>query len=55
VWEEVELLKDHTSLFADSFNIFDIPGQFDSIHDDLAALVFFQAVDRSDESRFSRA
>ena len=55
VGEEVEVLEDHADFHADFFDILEIVGQLDAVHDDLAPLVLLQAVDAADQGGFSGA
>src|SRR3712207_9176981 len=48
----------YTTLFrslADGIDVLQIVGQYDSVHDDLAALVFLQPVDAADQGRLARS
>ncbi len=47
--KQVELLENHTDLRADDLDIFEILGKFCSINNDGALLVFFKAVNASNQ------
>ena len=55
VRKKVELLEDHAGLHADGLDVAHVVGQRDAVHNDLPALVFFEAVDRADKGGFARA
>ena len=47
--KQVELLEHHPDLALNGVNIAQVVGQFDAIHDDVAPLMFLQAIDGADE------
>ena len=49
VREEVEVLKNHAHFFSDLFDILQVIGQFDAIHNNPPTLMFLQAVDAADQ------
>ncbi len=53
--EEIELLEDHTGFHANQLDVVGIIVEFDAIHNDGAALVFFEPVDGANEGGFARA
>ena len=53
--EEVEVLEHHADLAPDGIDILQVIGQFGTIDDDMALLVFFQSVDAADHRRLARA
>jgi hypothetical protein len=54
VRKQVEVLKHHADLAPDGPDILQIVRHLDAIHDDLPALVLFQAIDAADHGRFAR-
>src|SRR3954454_5105177 len=54
VGKQVEVLKHHANLASDGLDILQIVRHLDAIHDDLPALVLFQAIDAADHGRFAR-
>ena len=53
--EQVKLLEHHARFRANLLNIADIPCQRDVIHNNIARLVFLQAVDTANERRLPGA
>ena len=51
--KEVKVLKHHPHFRTDFFNVLDIFGQIDAIHNDTAPLMFFKPIDAADKGRFS--
>src|SRR3990172_11443022 len=54
VWKQVELLEYHAGLHAHPLDVAHVVRQFDSIHQNLPALMLLEAVERADKSRLSR-
>jgi hypothetical protein len=48
--KEVEVLENHANLGADLLDILYVVGKLDAIYDDLATLMFFQAIDAANQS-----
>ena len=53
--EQVEVLEHHADLAANLVNALEVAGEFDPVDDDLALLVFLQAVDATDHGGFAGA
>jgi hypothetical protein len=53
--EKIKVLRHHADFAPHGIDIFQIVGQFDPIDDDLSLLMFLQAVDAADQSRFAGA
>ena len=51
--EQIEMLEHHADLSANVGNIFEIVRQRNSIHNNVAALVFFQTIDAANQGRLS--
>ena len=51
--EKVEVLEAHADLAADLVDVLDVVCQLDAIDDDLAALVFLEAVDAANHGRLA--
>ena len=51
--KEIKGLKDDANITADGVYIARIVCEFDAINDNLAALMFFEAIDRADECRLT--
>jgi len=55
VRKQVEALKHHADFATNRIQIAHIVIQLDAIDDDVAAIVFFEAIERAQESRLARA
>ncbi len=49
------MLEHHANFTTHFIDLLEVVGQFDVVDDDLALLVFFQAVDAANHGRFARA
>ena len=47
--EKIEVLEHHANFNPDFFDILDIVGELDIIHDNSAALMFLEAIDAPDQ------
>jgi hypothetical protein len=52
VRKKIKVLKDHAHFGPYFFDIFEVIGQLNPIHNNLAALVFFQSVNTANQRRF---